>query len=58
MNVPHRITQHKRFVPCGTHLNFCFVKTSFTPQTLCAIGRDIRNDTEPNINLITNDIYR
>ena len=23
------ITQHKRFVPNSTHLNFCFAKTSF-----------------------------
>jgi len=23
------ITQHKRFVPYGTHPNFCFTKTSF-----------------------------
>jgi hypothetical protein len=30
-----RITQHKRFVPDGTHLNFCFAKTSFMLGTLC-----------------------
>jgi hypothetical protein len=24
-----RLTQHKRFVPYGTHPNFCFAKTSF-----------------------------
>ena len=32
-----RITQHKRFVPYGTHPNFCFAKTSFMLGTLCAI---------------------
>jgi len=29
-----RITQHKRFVPYGTHLNFCFAETSFILGTL------------------------
>ena len=29
-----RLTQHKRFVPNGTHLNFCFAKTSFMLETL------------------------
>jgi hypothetical protein len=33
-----RLTQHKRFVPCGTHLNFCFAKTSFMLGTLGAIS--------------------
>lgn len=28
------ITQHKRFVPYGTHPNFCFAKTSFMLGTL------------------------
>ena len=34
-----RITQHKRFVPYGTHPNFCYAKTSFMLGTLYAIGR-------------------
>ena len=29
-----RLTQHKRFVPYGTHQNFRFAKTSFMPETL------------------------
>jgi len=29
-----RITQHKRFVPYGTHPNFCIAKTSFMLETL------------------------
>jgi len=29
-----RITQHKRFVPYGTHPNFCFAKPSFMLGTL------------------------
>ena len=29
-----RITQHKRFVPYGTHPNFYFAKTSFMLETL------------------------
>jgi hypothetical protein len=33
-----RITQHKRFVPNGTHPNFCFAKTSFMLGTLSEIG--------------------
>ena len=32
----HQITQHKRFVPYGTHLNFCFAKTFFMLGTLSA----------------------
>jgi len=28
------ITQHKRFVPYGTHQNFCFAKNSFMLGTL------------------------
>ena len=31
-----RITQHKRFVPYGTHPNFCYAKTSFMLGTLVA----------------------
>jgi hypothetical protein len=30
------ITQHKRFVPYGTHSNFCFAKTSFMLEMLYA----------------------
>jgi len=37
MVVKRRITQHKRFVPCGTHPNFCFAKTSFMLETLYEI---------------------
>jgi len=29
-----QITQHKRFVPYGTHPNFCFAKTSFMLEPL------------------------
>jgi len=29
------ITEHKRFVPYGSHPSFCFAKTSFTLVTLC-----------------------
>ena len=29
-----RLTQHKKFVPFGTHPNFCFAKTSFMLGTL------------------------
>ena len=32
-----RITQHKRFVPFGTHPNFGFAKTSFMLETLYEI---------------------
>jgi len=32
-----RITHHKRFVPYGTHPNFCFAKTSFMLGTLAEI---------------------
>ncbi len=32
------ITQHKRFVPDGTHPNFCFAKTSFMLGTLSVIA--------------------
>jgi len=35
---PHRLTQHKRFVPYGTHPNFCFAKTSFMLVTLSEIA--------------------
>jgi len=34
-----RITQHKRFVPYGTHPNFCYAKTSFMLGTLSEIAR-------------------
>ena len=34
----HRLTQHKRFVPYGTHPNFCFAKTSFMLETLAETG--------------------
>jgi len=37
-SVQLHITQHKRFVPYGTHPNFCFAKTSFMLRTLHAIG--------------------
>ena len=33
-----RITKHKRFVPYGTHPNFCFVKTYFMRGTLYDIN--------------------
>ena len=32
---PLHITQHKRFVPYGTHSNFRFAKTSFMLGPLC-----------------------
>jgi len=38
MCAKRRITQHKRFVPYGTHPNFCFAKLSFMLGTLYAIG--------------------
>ena len=48
-----RITQHKRFVPDGTHPNFCFAKTSFMLETLSEIvdfGRKRNeNDTKKRI---------
>ncbi|MCK4402453.1 MAG: hypothetical protein KAV98_01610 [Dehalococcoidia bacterium] len=37
MDYERRITQHKRFVPYGTHPNFCFAKTSFMLETLSEI---------------------
>ena len=33
------ITQHKRFVPFGTHQNSAFGGTSFMLGTLCAIQK-------------------
>jgi len=33
------ITQHKRFVPKGTHPNFCFTKTSFMLEPLGDIDK-------------------
>jgi hypothetical protein len=38
MKPPLHITQHKRFVPCGTHPNFRFAKTSFMLGTLYEIA--------------------
>jgi len=38
MYAKQRITQHKRFVPYGTHPNFCFAKTSFMLETLNSIA--------------------
>ena len=35
---PH-ITQHKRFVPYGTHLNFLIAKTSFKLESLSRLTR-------------------
>jgi len=35
-----RLTQHKRFMPYGTHPNFCFAKTSFILGTLGDIAVD------------------
>ncbi|OGY54006.1 MAG: hypothetical protein A3B15_01620 [Candidatus Buchananbacteria bacterium RIFCSPLOWO2_01_FULL_45_31] len=32
-----RLTQHKRFMPYGTHPNFCFAKTSFMLEPLSEI---------------------
>jgi len=40
----HRLTQHKRFVPYGTHPNFCRAKTSFMLGTLQASRRKKDND--------------
>lgn len=37
MNPPLHITQHKRFVPYGTHQNYCFIKISFMLGTLYKI---------------------
>jgi len=36
---PLHLTQHKRFVPKGTHPNFCFAKTSFMLETLYAMNK-------------------
>jgi hypothetical protein len=38
-NIQRSLTQHKRFVPYSTHLNFCFEKTSFMLETLDEIAR-------------------
>jgi hypothetical protein len=35
---PHRLTQHKRFVPYGTQPNFCIAKTSFMLEALGEIA--------------------
>jgi len=37
MAAKRRITQHKRFIPNGTHPNFAFGETSFMLGTLYAI---------------------
>ncbi len=37
MQPPLHIIQHKRFVPHGTHPNFCLAKTSFMLGTLYEI---------------------
>ena len=37
--VIQRITQHKKFVPYGTHPNFCCAKTSFMLGPLSAIAK-------------------
>ena len=36
-----RITQHKRFVPYGTHTNFGFAETSFMLETLGDIAKEV-----------------
>ena len=36
-----RITQHKRFVPYGTHPNSAFSGTSFMLETLAEIRRNV-----------------
>ena len=36
---PLRLTQHKKFVPNGTHPNFRFAKTSFMQESLYAIRK-------------------
>jgi len=41
MKPPLHITQHKRFVPYGTHPNFCIAKTSFMQGTLGAMPMNI-----------------
>jgi len=43
MDYERRITQHKRFVPYGTHPNFCFAKTSFMLGTLYETAVEKRN---------------
>ena len=40
-----RITQHKRFVPNGTHPNFAFGETSFMLGTLGEMA-SMKNDLE------------
>jgi len=44
MKPPLHITQHKRFVPYGTHPNFCFAKTSFMLEPLLEIVDGYRGD--------------
>lgn len=41
--VIRRITQHKKFMPNGTHPNFCFAKTSFMLVTLCVSVKSQRS---------------
>ncbi len=36
---PHRLTQHKRFVPYGTYPNSAFGGTSFMLEPLSKIGK-------------------
>lgn len=53
--LPHRLTQHKRFVPEGTHPNFCFAKTSFMLESLVAIAGRKKMDkgkTEGKIKMV------
>lgn len=51
-----QLTQHKRFVPIaiGTHLNFCFAKTSFMRGSLSThrrqeVGENRRERDNPRI---------
>jgi hypothetical protein len=46
---PLHITQHKRFVPNGTHPNFCFAKTSFMLGTLGEIERKSQQEGYLNV---------
>jgi len=44
------ITQHKRFVPYGTHPNFCFAKTSFMLEPLYDIASQYNLDKWGDMN--------
>ncbi len=46
MDYERRITQHKRFVPYGTHLNFCLAKNSFILGTLGEMPKERRQRDE------------